>query len=437
MDGVMVVALGQATVDGQAILGQNSERPFGESQPLCRIPAREFAPGEVVCTPTLSLPQVRHTCTAVGTRPVGCWGLSQGVNDHGVAAGCTAMKSRLPAGQIGLAGSDLVRLVLERSHSARQGMDLLTSLVEHHGQGGGAGASYLIADATEAFLVEATGHYWVSQEIHQVRAAGGLCTIHQDWDRIAHGLAGLAIDRGWWPGDGSKLDFAGSLTEPATADATGLRRWGRATQLLEEQSGHIDVPFVRHVLSDHYEGTPDEVNPFTALRGPATLCRHGFEAASSATATSLVARLSVNPEQRPMAWYAFGPPCLSVYFPLLLDGDLPAAFTSGEVMDLANSWWQRLREPGKPLSRGSDAWALAYDTLMRLQARFDQEADDFATESAALRRRGELRELQRMAGLLMQHHLEQFEAALATLVPGRPEEASPSGAGRHLVADRH
>ena len=96
----------------------------------------------------------------------------------------------------GLTGCDLVRLALERGPTARQALEALTSLIARHGQGSFAEAddnpdsAILIADAHEAFLVEASGTGWVCQEVREVRAASDVCTVRQDWDAIAPGLAG-------------------------------------------------------------------------------------------------------------------------------------------------------------------------------------------------------------------------------------------------------
>ena len=48
--------------------------------------------------------------------------------------------------------------------------------------------------------------------------------MRQDWERIARGLAGYAIGQGWWPDDGSKLDFAGSLNDQPVGRESALRR---------------------------------------------------------------------------------------------------------------------------------------------------------------------------------------------------------------------
>src|SRR5262249_34392604 len=136
----------------------------------------------------------------------------------------------------------------------------------------------------------------------------------------------LVIENGWWPEDGSKIDFEGTVAEGSPAAPAGLRRWGHATLLLEEQNGHIDVHFLRRLLSDPYEGCLDEADP----RGPDppenTLCRHSADPAGAATAVSLIADLGREGGPGPMAWWAFGPPCQGVYFPVVFEGELPAEF---------------------------------------------------------------------------------------------------------------
>ncbi|HEV3204859.1 MAG TPA: carcinine hydrolase/isopenicillin-N N-acyltransferase family protein, partial [Gemmataceae bacterium] len=154
----MVVALGRATVDGQTLFGQNSGLPMGEKQILCRIPGREFAPGEKVHAQYIELLQARNTFTVLATKPDDWWGYCQGMNEHGVGMGCTVLQNKINCPEPGLTGGDLVRLALERSHSARQAVDLLGELIERHGQSSPPGNCYpaggdngfLIADGAEA-----------------------------------------------------------------------------------------------------------------------------------------------------------------------------------------------------------------------------------------------------------------------------------------------
>jgi dipeptidase len=408
MGGDVVVALGRATVDGHTLFGHNSEQLTRSCQSLQLIRGRPFAVGEKVQTSSLELPQARETWTVLGSRPHGAWGFQHGVNEHGVAAGRASLATRVAVTPGGLRGTDLVRLALERSRTARQAVDLLTDLVGRHGQAPEPGAPdrngnlFVLADDAEAFVVEAAGPYWVYQEPREVRAAGAVSTIRQDWNRIAPGLSERALAEGWWPADGSKLDFAAAVSPPPAEEgpAAALRRWGRATVLLGEQNGHIDMAFLRRLLGDQPEG--DEGGEVSA---------------------GLVVSLAAEEGRLRTAWCAFGPPGLSVSFPVFLEGDLPAAFARSAAEPSPDCFWWRLRAG---VRRRGDA---GRDVLGRVQARFDQDAEEFAAEGAGLRRRGEHAELQRQATLFMQHCLERFEEAWGGL-------ARPSPAGADVPAGR-
>ncbi|HYT93558.1 MAG TPA: C69 family dipeptidase, partial [Gemmataceae bacterium] len=417
MGGDLVVALGPATVHGQTLFGLNCHRPPRECQTLCRVPGRAFALGEIVKTAHLELPQARQTCTVLAGQAHGAWGYQYGVNEHQVAAGYSTWRSRFIDDMAGLHGPELVRLILERAASARQAVDLLTDLVARHGQNGNDHI-FLIADPSEAFVVEAAGNAWATQEIQQVRAVSDVAVIRQDWDHIAPGLSERAVARGWCPADGNKLDFIGTFSTDPTGPASALRRWGRATYLLEQQNGHIDPAFLRRLLADHYEGTRYEVDPPTASGRVTPLCRHATPLSRSATGASFVAILSSDPALVPVAWCAFGPPCISVHFPILLDGDLPASFGWGASEFNPESLWWQTQQLFDSLGADSLRWDLVRDTLDRLQSRMEQEVEEFTAEAAVVPLAGSHRreELRRLASSLMQSHLERFEEVLQRLL---------------------
>jgi dipeptidase len=389
--------------------------------PLRRIPGKEFAHGEKVFADWIELPQSRRTHTVLGSQPAGWWGFTHGLNEHGMAVGHTALRSRLRCCSPGLTGGDLVRLVLERCRSARQGVDCLTSLLERHGQCPPSGdpewacnSVFLLADASEAFSIETAGRYWVCQEVALVKAASNVCMIRQDWDHISHGLAANAIAEGWWKGDGSKLDFAGALADCPVGESSGLRRWGRATLLLEQQSGHIDAGFLRRLLSDHYEGTHFEVDPLADRSGPLPICCHGSGRSDSGTTESLVAELAADPGRVNMAWCAFGSPCSSVFFPISMDGELPQPFVLGEK-EPGQAFWQRHSRLADCLSHDVEHRHQVREAFGRLQMNFDQECEEFHAETATLRRQSDSARLRQTASQLMQHCLEEFEAAIDRL----------------------
>jgi dipeptidase len=413
----MVVAVGPATVNGHTLFGVNRHGLSGGTLRLNL--GRAFALGETVQTQHFQLPQARQTFAVLGNQPLNTWGYQHGINAHEVVAACAVWQSKLAAEQPGLTGTDLVRLVLERCLSARQGFDLLTGLVSRHGQCRSMGRSqgpgendhiFLLADAKEAYIVEAAGSAWASLECRGVRAVSDVGLIRQDWQRLSPGLAEEAIKHGWWPDDGSKLDFGASLAAKGAGRESALRRWGRATLLLEEQNGHIDTSIFRRLLADHHEGNA-EVDPL-ATRGSISLCRHVGPGQATATTASFIAELGRGPEQATMAWCAFGPPCAGVYLPLFLDGELPQGISRPEDPLSVDRRFQQVQ---MTMSRNSESWHRFRQSMAVLQARLDQQTEEFCVEAAALKRDQEHNLLSRQAGLFMQNHYELLEAELQRL----------------------
>ena len=66
------------------------------------------------------------------------------------------------------------RLGLERGTSAREAMELIANLLHKHGQGGNCNESrysfmyynsFLIADQSEAWILEMAGPHWATEQI--------------------------------------------------------------------------------------------------------------------------------------------------------------------------------------------------------------------------------------------------------------------------------
>lgn len=430
----MVVAGGPATVGGQTLFGLNFHRPYGECAIWERVPGRPYELGQTVHTTCLDIPQARQTFTVLGCRTQDCWGFQHGLNEHQLAIGCASWQSRLEGGGSRLLGTDLVRLALERCKSAQQAVDLVTDLIARHGQGRTAAKGeeqtdsiLLFADPTEAFVVEAAGPYWAYLQCHDVRAVCDAAMIHQDWNRVSHGLAELAISKGWWHDDGSKIDFARSLRLSTGGEAGAMRRWGRATRHLQQQNGHIDTGFLRRLLGDHFEETSGEVQPMLARPGShIPLCRHARIPGQVGTCASFVAELGSN-RLSALAWVAAGPPCASVYFPIFVAGALPEGFSHGQS-DPDSLWW-KTHQLISEFAGESDGWSTLQHAMGHLQERFDREAEEFLQEAMALKERGEEQRIGRLAGLLMQNHVEQYEAELQRLRPSAAPAEIGTAAG--------
>lgn len=375
----MVMAVGQATGQQGSLVGVNEHGTPPRNQ-VRRWPRKTHAADESIRLGMLELPQMRETCAVLGSQPQGAWGLSHGLNELGLALGVACWQSKLPAAE-GLRGTDLVRLTLERSHSARHAVDVLTDLIGRHGQGtpGEQGDHvFFLVDSKEAFVVEAAGKYWAMLQCQQVRAVSDVGLIRQDWRRLAPGLAEHAIAQGWWPDDGSKLDV-GCLAGTSNRQAGPLKRWGKATVLLEQQNGHIDHYFLRRLLADHFDQharTPD-------LRGRELLAT--FIGVLSASA--------------PYAWFGLNRGGVPLYLPMFPQGDLPLSWQQQEASYAVRSMQREEIE----------------EMMERLQHRIDQETEDFL-----LRTSRDNGDFAAQASALMQRHWDMLQnAAMAEKVTAR------------------
>src|SRR3712207_5831006 len=116
---------------------------------------------------------------------------------------------------------DVVRLTLERSTTASQAVEVMGELIEQYGQFGsgvptkthdlgGYDGSFLIADPSEAWIVEAVGRRWVAQRITQGTASiSNQPSIRMAWDLGSQDVVDYAVELGWWPAEfASSFDFA-------------------------------------------------------------------------------------------------------------------------------------------------------------------------------------------------------------------------------------
>jgi hypothetical protein len=382
----MIVALKEASANRTTLFGVNHHATPSQCHTVQIIPGQMHDTGEMVPIQGHHVAQVRQTFSALGLQPVGQWGFVHGVNEHRVAIGVTDWQSRLRDGPAAISGADLTRLCLERSHSATHAVEILIDLLERHCHTVSDGAPtsgdniFLIADGTEAYVLEACGRYWALLECGHSRAVTDVAMVRQDWCRLAPGLAASVIEKGWWQDDGSKIDFNRSVGEISERSRNAQKRWGRASLALSQQQGAIDPHFLRRMMADHYSTNRDLLPKPTVL------------------ASSFLVDLPKT-EQPIVAWIAFGSPHVSLHFPIFLAGELPAAFGESPL-----SIQQRIREMEK-LANGKDL-AKVELAIERLQMRFDQDAEDFLLKT---HRHAQPSQWPSMATEMMHHHVEAFD----------------------------
>jgi secernin len=416
------------------LLGKNSDRPVNETQPLRYVPARSASSSDRLQLAYVEIADARETLAHIGASPYWCWGHELGVNECGLAIGNEALFTRdlaqsqhdARAGdppEPGILGMELLRLGLERGRTAAEAMEVMTALLERHGQWGAGvpgkpsadGAydnSYLIADGREAWVLETSGRRWVAAQVrHSSWSVSNQATIRTDWDRGSEDVAEHARGAGWWRhGADAPLDFAAAYTDPQVPLQVSHIRLRRSRQLLRDaaRAGGVDVAAAASVLRDHYEGTFLEGPYFNAARPDfMTLCMHSHPSGFTWGNTASSAIFVLAPGERPPhLWWAAATPCTSVYVPVFVDaGGLPAALERGgtarpegwnperapEDRPAGDSYWwtfQRLLDAVKGDELGAEyagRQPLVRDAFDPLETAWRAELDEVLAEAAAQR----------------------------------------------------
>lgn len=334
---------------GQNMLAKNSDRPTAEAQRLIFCPAADHAPGETVRCTDLEIPQAAHTYALIGSQPYWTWGFEMGYNEKGLMIGNEAQGSKNAAEtETGLLGLDLLRLALERAGSAREGIRVITELLERYGQNANASAlrdrryenSYLLVDSKEVWLLETAGRQWAAAQITDKLGISNCYCLGQDFDMASEGVETLAREKRWLSPE-APFHFAKAYTLPAIRQTLAIPRMRRLNKLLNQQERH-DFLSLSNILRDHFEGEITQPR-FDACTGNFySICMHPICWGESETTASLLCRwddaLGVIG-----SWCACQP-CLSVYLPVYFTGYLPESLVSpGKYFDEKSLWWKTKR----------------------------------------------------------------------------------------------
>ena len=220
------------TADGIAYLAGYGDEPSGHWLELA--PRRQHAPGSTITvgvTPQADMPgklseipQAPETARLLRVNYSYYLGVpapltNGGLNEYGVAVRDIWAPSReelvrmTPRDQRGPNYSDLARIVVERARTAREGVELIGSLIAEHGYSSYGGNSHMIADPDEAWVVQefAGGRgLWVAERLGDdaIRASrpGYIFQIppapDADYRFPPHFIA-TAVELGWYdPADG-------------------------------------------------------------------------------------------------------------------------------------------------------------------------------------------------------------------------------------------
>mmetsp|Transcript_10554 Transcript_10554/g.16232 ORF Transcript_10554/g.16232 Transcript_10554/m.16232 type:complete len:315 (-) Transcript_10554:3319-4263(-) len=288
------VAYPPTAPEGLVIFGKNSDRPAGERQSIRRYPSQTFPTDggnnkvTVQCT-YISIPQVPKIHAVLLSQIDWMWGAEMGANEHGVVIGNEAVWTVVPDERKSLLlGMDLVRLGLERSTSAPQALQVITELLQEHGQGGACAENdpsftyhnaFLIADCSEAWILETAGRHWVAEKVTRGgrNISNGL-TIRTNFEKCSVGLEEFAKENKIWDGK-EPLDFALCFSEGGVDDLQDSRQGcGEAFLKRHESKKSLDKNEMTKILQDHKSG----------------ICMHGgFE-----TTSSMISELRIDGKAR-------------------------------------------------------------------------------------------------------------------------------------------
>lgn len=175
------------------IFAKNSDREPNEAQSILHVPRLEHKKGSKLRTTYIEIPQTPVTYEVFLSKPFHMWGAEMGVNEFGLCIGNEAVFTNLkiPKKNDGLTGMDLIRLALERCKSAKDGLFLITELLETYGQDACGGYenqsffyhnSFIIADRKDGYVLETADRYWVAKKIDTFYAISNGLTIGSDFE---------------------------------------------------------------------------------------------------------------------------------------------------------------------------------------------------------------------------------------------------------------
>ncbi len=214
-----------ASADGSVLVGHNEENGGRRVLYFHKIPRQQHPPGSVVrLVRGGQLAEVPESLGFLWSENPGLEFSDGYLNDEGVAVVSDACATRedsyevlVARGEIrdGGIGYMLRRLVALRAKTAREGVDLIGSLVERFGYVD-SGRTYVVADPSEAWIVAVVrGRRWVAQRVPDdqvvvlanVHVIGEVNLADTDHFRASADLVSYATGRGWFRAGGDSGPF--------------------------------------------------------------------------------------------------------------------------------------------------------------------------------------------------------------------------------------
>jgi secernin len=378
-----LVALGNSTSDGSVILAKNSDREPNEGHGLLFFPRLKHDPSKekVKCT-YLEIPQVEETYAVVLSAPHWMFGCEMGANEYGVAIGNEAVFTKEPERETGLLGMDMMRIALERSKTATEALENIISLLDTYGQGGVRGFedkkmkyhnSYLIADLSEAWVLETADRFWIAEKVNDVRTISNCLTIGSHYDRIHPELISHAVKMGYCSSERDfdfRSNFTAGVLDKRTWGGKGRQRQAYTTRQLAEHKRSIDVSLMMKILRSHSVNVSQVRSWGPSRGGTDCICIHAKPIfVPTQTTSSYVGHLHSELQTH---WFTgTAAPCTSLFKPTFVEAGLPdlGPLPSG-VYDGRSLWWLHERLHRKILEDYQTRLAIIQDDQQDFESRY-------------------------------------------------------------------
>lgn len=386
-----VLVTKSASKDGSTIISYSCDGEFHPRMEI--IPAADYKPDDMVEISDWNgykgkIPQVPHTYKVVGL-----------INEYQLAIGETTF-----GGRPELVNDDgmlhyypLMRLGLQRAKTAREAIDVMTSLVEEYGYAS-EGESISIADKEEVWLLEIAGTgkggkgaVWVA-----IRIPDGMVCAHANMSRIrefplddpenvrySKNVISFAEEKGYYnPRNKKPFSFSGAYNPPTeeqvrysarrvwsifrriapslnlSPDYSSFKKDAKPYDLYIKPDGKLDVRDVIALHRDHYEGTAFDMTkdvtsgPFGApdrwrpMRWEVEGKGYVWERPISTQQVGFVfvsqSRASVPDGVGGIYWYGLDNPYTNFFVPFYTTITvLPESYTTGTLRQFSrdSAWW--------------------------------------------------------------------------------------------------
>ncbi len=297
------VSLKTWSKNGDVIFGKNSDRLDSEAQLITHAPRKTYSSREEVKCTHISIPQINKTAAIILSQPYWMWGAEMGANEYDVVIGNESVQTREPLKETGLLGMDLLRLGLERGKTAKEALTIMTSLLEKYSQGGFHSLkeynyhnSFILADPTEAYVLETAGDWWIAEIVKEFRSISNHISIKGKGDMRRKGIIQHAVEKGYCRDD-NDFNFKSTFSLIPLPDEFPITdRDGCSLHQLSSNKGMITVPLMMEFLREHEVG----------------ICRHTRKDQAVGSQVSLLRKNN----KKSIHWFTGSTiPCLSIYKP--------------------------------------------------------------------------------------------------------------------------